>query len=120
MTFDFSKMKRLDLRPAIGWWSPGGGEYTVTCNQCKCMFVGDKRAGHCADCAYENHEKKLKELIVDVYRIGFGKASYYDIDHNKMIETITNIDIAVGEVYTISKHTIPKAEYEKMGEFDGF
>ena len=39
-----------DKRPARGWWAPG--DYMNTCRKCGKGFVGDKRAVHCADCAY--------------------------------------------------------------------
>ena len=40
-----------DKRPAMGWWAPG--PYICLCNKCNVMFLGDKRAVQCADCAYE-------------------------------------------------------------------
>lgn len=39
-----------DPRPAKGLWAPG--EYLCKCSICGASFVGAKRAGHCADCAY--------------------------------------------------------------------
>jgi hypothetical protein len=45
-----------DLRPKRGWWAPGG--YMNTCTKCGDHFVGDKRAGMCADCAYKEPELK--------------------------------------------------------------
>jgi len=50
---DWDNMKE-DRRPARGWWAPGG--YSNKCLQCGDYFVGDKRAGHCADCAYGDQE----------------------------------------------------------------
>jgi hypothetical protein len=41
---------KVDTRPQRGWWAPG--EYVNHCRICACTFIGDKRAGHCADCAY--------------------------------------------------------------------
>lgn len=41
-----------DKRPQKRWWAPGG--YIRTCCICEERFVGDKRAGHCADCAYDD------------------------------------------------------------------
>ncbi len=43
-------LKDPDPRPALGLWAPG--EYMNFCRQCNRTFVGDKRAAHCADCAY--------------------------------------------------------------------
>lgn len=48
-----------DDRPARGWWAPGG--YMNTCRKCGVAFVGDKRAGHCADCAYGTPAHECKE-----------------------------------------------------------
>lgn len=39
-----------DDRPQKGWWAPG--DYICHCRRCSDYFVGDKRAGICADCAY--------------------------------------------------------------------
>lgn len=41
---------KTDDRPQRGWWAPGN--YIGTCARCKDPFIGDKRAGNCADCAY--------------------------------------------------------------------
>ncbi len=40
-----------DNRPPNGGWAPG--EYFAQCFRCKTIFVGDKRAYECADCAYK-------------------------------------------------------------------
>lgn len=40
-----------DKRPQRNWWAPG--EYINYCRICGDGFIGDKRAGHCADCAYK-------------------------------------------------------------------
>lgn len=47
-----------DKRPARGWWAPG--DYMNTCRKCGKGFVGDKRAGHCADCAYSEPPNNRK------------------------------------------------------------
>jgi hypothetical protein len=39
-----------DARPRRYGWAPG--KYMNTCVDCKCTFIGDKRALECADCAY--------------------------------------------------------------------
>ena len=44
------KPKAKDERPPCGWWA--SGEYINICRKCGEHFIGDKRAGHCADCAY--------------------------------------------------------------------
>lgn len=41
-----------DPRPARGCWAPGN--YMALCTCCRQCFIGDKRAVHCADCAYSN------------------------------------------------------------------
>jgi hypothetical protein len=41
---------KQDDRPPRGFWA--SGDYVRSCIRCKAMFIGDKRAGHCADCAY--------------------------------------------------------------------
>ena len=41
---------KQDDRPQRGCWSPG--EYMNVCLCCGEHFLGDKRAGQCADCAY--------------------------------------------------------------------
>ena len=43
-------MPKQDTRPQKGWWAPG--EYINYCRRCHDYFIGDKRAGMCADCAY--------------------------------------------------------------------
>jgi len=48
---------KIDKRPHKGWWAPGG--YICKCALCGDDFIGDKRAGHCADCAYNETEKKI-------------------------------------------------------------
>ena len=47
-------MKNQDYRPKKGWWAPG--DYFNTCTVCDTLFIGDKRAGVCADCAYAELE----------------------------------------------------------------
>jgi hypothetical protein len=42
---------REDIRPRRGLWAPG--DYLCSCIRCKINFIGDKRAGHCSDCAYQ-------------------------------------------------------------------
>ncbi len=44
------KIKK-DERAAFGNWAPG--EYMQYCISCQKTFIGDKRAGTCADCAYD-------------------------------------------------------------------
>lgn len=46
---DNSEIK-VDDRPAFRGYAPGG--YFVKCRMCEFRFMGDKRASHCADCAY--------------------------------------------------------------------
>ena len=41
-----------DKRPKRGWWAPG--MYMRQCVKCLSWFLGDKRAGYCADCAYSD------------------------------------------------------------------
>ena len=42
---------KIDERPHRRWWAPGN--YMRKCVLCGEDFIGDKRAGHCADCAYK-------------------------------------------------------------------
>lgn len=42
---------KTDSRPQRGWWAPG--HYLNRCVKCGDGFIGDKRAGWCADCAYK-------------------------------------------------------------------
>lgn len=48
---------KTDERPKRGWWAPGG--YYNTCRICSAQFIGDKRAGWCADCAYAKTDEEL-------------------------------------------------------------
>ena len=41
---------KQDQRPQKGGWAPG--LYQCQCIRCRSAFLGDKRAIHCADCAY--------------------------------------------------------------------
>lgn len=43
-----------DERERKGSWAPGS--YICHCMQCKDLFIGDKRAMMCADCAYSPHK----------------------------------------------------------------
>ena len=44
-------IKPFDERPRRGLWAPGG--YDHKCIRCSELFIGDKRAVECADCAYK-------------------------------------------------------------------
>lgn len=50
--------EHIDIRPAIGLWAPG--EYFNHCKRCNLIFVGDKRALSCANCAYRDEEIRAK------------------------------------------------------------
>lgn len=52
----FSILFKKDNRPQKGWWAPG--DYLNHCRLCNDGFIGDKRAGHCADCVYGNKNEK--------------------------------------------------------------
>lgn len=41
---------KQDTRPRRGRWAPGN--YLNSCVMCDTWFIGEKRAGQCADCAY--------------------------------------------------------------------
>lgn len=56
---NYTKHKQ-DFRPAKGWWSPG--KYMNTCMICSEIFIGDKRAKHCADCTYGTKSENLGEI----------------------------------------------------------
>ena len=47
---------KVDRRPPRGMWAPG--DYFQLCRRCRQHFIGDKRAGKCADCAYETEVAK--------------------------------------------------------------
>ena len=47
---------KQDTRPQLGWWAPG--EYLNLCHRCNAYFIGDKRSGLCADCAYSPNAKR--------------------------------------------------------------
>lgn len=52
-----SQLKTDDPTPpgqpaARGGWAPG--PYLNKCRLCQDIFIGDKRAWHCAPCAYDN------------------------------------------------------------------
>jgi hypothetical protein len=55
---------KSDKRPQLGLWTPG--DYFNKCTKCTGLFIGDKRARMCADCAYDlkesNDEIKFVEL----------------------------------------------------------
>jgi len=48
-----------DTRPQKDWWAPGN--YTCTCHMCGILFIGDKRAGTCSDCAYGTTKLEQEE-----------------------------------------------------------
>lgn len=50
----FAWVAKKDDRPPRGWYAPG--EYISRCRRCNEYFIGDKLAGHCADCAYAQPE----------------------------------------------------------------
>lgn len=43
-------MEEKDIRPKHLGWAPGN--YSCKCSCCDKMFIGDKRAVSCSDCAY--------------------------------------------------------------------
>lgn len=45
-----------DKRPKKNGWA--SGQYYGTCHRCSEIFLGDKRASQCADCAYGEKENK--------------------------------------------------------------
>jgi len=45
-------LDKEDARPQRGGWAPGN--YFNRCIYCSEIFIGDKRACSCADCAYRN------------------------------------------------------------------
>jgi hypothetical protein len=53
------RLPKTDRRPPIGMWACG--EYICQCVDCGAFFLGDKRAGNCADCAYQR-EDRMKSL----------------------------------------------------------
>jgi hypothetical protein len=69
---------KQDDREANGALAPG--DYMCRCHNCNCLFSGDKRAFHCADCAYKYaHELFAAEILKKSKdRISDGSASEYD------------------------------------------
>lgn len=62
-----------DLRPKRGGWAPGN--YFNKCIACDTLFIGDKRAGVCADCAYKEGGTNLKAMPREealAYALGQG------------------------------------------------
>lgn len=55
---DLDVKAKKDIREAKGGWAPGS--YMCRCVYCKEVFMGDKRAVECADCAYAPPLKVLK------------------------------------------------------------
>jgi len=51
---------KVDDRPPKGGWALG--PYLNTCLRCRQDFLGDKRASHCADCAYEPEREPLTDI----------------------------------------------------------
>ena len=51
---------KVDARAPKGGWAPGA--YLNICRQCGSDFLGDKRAWHCADCAYEPEREPLTDV----------------------------------------------------------
>jgi hypothetical protein len=43
-------MEEKDMRSKHFGWAPGN--YFCTCYNCEKLFIGDKRAVECSDCAY--------------------------------------------------------------------
>jgi hypothetical protein len=60
-----------DTRPQRRGWAPG--EYLNHCRTCEVVFIGDKRAWTCADCAYKEpdapppHAPPPKHALIAVH-----------------------------------------------------
>jgi hypothetical protein len=54
-----------DSRPKRYRWAPGG--YYCECFHCKELFIGDKRATTCADCAYKDLPEPERQMRKQVY-----------------------------------------------------
>ncbi len=67
-----------------------------------------------------NPDSLEEDASIMVYRISFNgeKGGYIDIDFDRIIETLR--DIEVGDSYTFSKERIPAAKYLSLPEFEGF
>lgn len=50
-----------DNRPKRYLWAPG--DYYCECFHCKELFIGDKRATTCADCAYKDWPEPEKTAL---------------------------------------------------------
>jgi len=59
---------KVSTAPPRHGWAPG--EYLNNCHTCGCVFIGDKRAWTCADCAYKEPDPPTtEERIADLIRV---------------------------------------------------
>lgn len=58
------KVKNIDKRSPFRGWAPG--KYLCKCSICQDTFAGDKRAYHCADCAYGQQSPQESAAIQKV------------------------------------------------------
>lgn len=67
--------KPLDPRPQFNLWAPG--DYMSTCFKCGCIFLGDKRAQNCADCAYGCTVEECAESVWSKPKVGIDTEEIY-------------------------------------------
>lgn len=72
-----------DKRDAKGGWAPG--PYHQDCIRCGCLFAGDKRATHCADCVHGKDPKWNGEPWSDVTHLS-SLVSVVDCDGETVFE----------------------------------
>lgn len=71
----FLNSKPCDSRPRRKGWAPG--DYFAICKECKCHFIGDKRAYHCADCAYADATEAKATPGIEVEVTAIDESAYY-------------------------------------------
>ena len=111
--FPVFKSFKTDDRPKKFGWAPGN--YTCKCCECKCDFVGDKRAVMCADCAYskeveKTEKKKAKaKLKADMIRLHIANPKLNDTRLGKHF----GISSATAAKYVkeYQQHTKPQQDF---------
>ncbi len=76
--------------------------------------------------ALHNHEAGISICMgcegaeIEVFKISLPgeKSGYVDRDFDSIIQSIRDMDVS--ESYTISKQTMPAAQYLSLPDFDGF
>lgn len=88
-----------DSRPKRRGWAPGN--YGNTCLTCEHRFIGDKRATHCAECAYVDWEPKWRHR----------KGGLYQVRHHSAIIEATMMPAVVYEAQDGTLWVRPQSEF---------